>query len=93
LRPGPCVRLSVIDTGQGMPAAILRRALEPFFTTKPPGYGSGLGLTMVDGFVRQAGGRLGLASAPGQGTRVNLYFPALAARPRTASSSEGGANI
>ncbi|MGE0241329.1 MAG: response regulator, partial [Parvibaculaceae bacterium] len=59
LRPGPCVRLSVIDTGQGMPAAILRRALEPFFTTKPPGYGSGLGLTMVDGFVRQAGGRLG----------------------------------
>lgn len=93
LRPGPYVLLSVIDTGQGMPTAILRRALEPFFTTKAPGYGSGLGLTMVDGFVRQAGGRLGLASSPGQGTRVNLYFPALAARPLAASSSEGGANI
>ena len=78
LRPGPHVLLSVIDTGQGMPAAILRRALEPFFTTKPPGYGSGLGLTMVDSFVRQAGGRLGLSSTQGQGTRVNLYFPALA---------------
>jgi signal transduction histidine kinase len=93
LRPGPYVLLSVIDTGQGMPAAILRRALEPFFTTKPPGYGSGLGLTMVDGFVRQTGGRLGLASSPGQGTRVNLYFPALTARRPVASSSEGGANI
>lgn len=93
LRPGPYVLLSVIDTGSGMPPAIQRRALEPFFTTKPPGYGSGLGLTMVDSFVRQAGGRLGLSSGPGQGTRVNLYFPALAASPFAASSSEGGANI
>lgn len=92
LRPGPYVLLSVIDTGNGMPAAILRRALEPFFTTKPPGYGSGLGLTMVDGFVRQAGGRIGLASAQGQGTRVNLYFPAFTARPAP-SSSEEAANI
>lgn len=93
LRPGPYVLLSVIDTGSGMPPAIQRRALEPFFTTKPPGYGSGLGLTMVDSFVRQAGGRLGLSSGPGRGTRVNLYFPALAASPLAASSSEGGANI
>lgn len=93
LRPGPYVLLSVIDTGQGMPPAIQRRALEPFFTTKPSGYGSGLGLTMVDSFVRQAGGRLGLSSGPGQGTRVNLYFPALAASPLAASSSDGGANI
>lgn len=92
LRPGPYVLLSVIDTGNGMPAAILRRALEPFFTTKPPGYGSGLGLTMVDGFVRQAGGRIGLASPQGQGTRVNLYFPAFTARPAP-SSSEEAANI
>lgn len=93
LRPGSYVRLSVIDTGQGMPPAILARALEPFFTTKAPGYGSGLGLTLVDSFVRQAGGRLGLSSTPGEGTRINLYFPALAARARTGSSSEGGANI
>lgn len=90
LRPGPYVLLSVIDTGQGMPPAIARRALEPFFTTKPPGYGSGLGLTMVDGFVRQAGGRIGLTSTQGQGTRINLYFPALTAKP---SPSPGGANI
>ncbi|WP_119268340.1 response regulator [Taklimakanibacter deserti] len=93
LRPGPYVLLSVIDSGLGMPAAIQRRALEPFFTTKPPGYGSGLGLTMVDGFVRQAGGRLGLTSAAGEGTRVNLYFPALTARRPAPSSSEGGANM
>lgn len=93
LRPGPYVLLSVIDTGQGMPTAILRRALEPFFTTKAPGYGSGLGLTMVDSFVRQAGGRLGLSSSPGQGTRVNLYFPALAMRFLADPSSSGGANI
>lgn len=92
LRPGPYVVLSVIDSGQGMAPAILRRALEPFFTTKAPGYGSGLGLTMVDGFVRQAGGRLGLSSSSG-GTRVNLYFPALAARPLANSSSDGGANM
>lgn len=81
LRPGPYVLLSVIDTGEGMPPAIARRALEPFFTTKPPGYGSGLGLTMVDGFVRQAGGRIGLTSMQGRGTRINLYFPALTAKP------------
>ncbi len=90
LRPGPYVLLSVIDTGQGMPPAIARRALEPFFTTKPPGYGSGLGLTMVDGFVRQAGGRIGLASTLGRGTRINLYFPALTAKP---SPSPGAANM
>ncbi len=93
LHPGPHVLLSVVDDGQGMPPAILRRALEPFFTTKPTGYGSGLGLTMVDGFVRQAGGRLGLSSVPGHGTRINLYFPALATKPRAGSSSGGGANI
>lgn len=76
LLPGRYVLLSVRDTGQGMPVAVRRRALQPMFTTKPPGQGSGLGLSMVDGFVRQAGGRLGILSTPGKGTSVNLYLPA-----------------
>lgn len=76
LLPGPYVLLSVTDTGQGMPLAVRRRALQPLFSTKPPGQGSGLGLAMVDGFVRQAGGRLGIVSTPGKGTCINLYLPA-----------------
>ncbi len=76
LLPGRYVLLSVRDTGHGMPVAVRRRALQPMFTTKPPGQGSGLGLSMVDGFVRQAGGRLGILSTPGKGTSVNLYLPA-----------------
>ncbi|WP_048648219.1 response regulator [Nitratireductor soli] len=76
LLPGRYVLLSVTDTGQGMPLAVRRRALQPLFSTKPPGQGSGLGLPMVDGFVRQVGGRLGIVSAPGKGTCINLYLPA-----------------
>jgi signal transduction histidine kinase len=58
-----------------MPVAVRRRALEPLFTTKAAGKGSGLGLPMVDGFVRQSGGRLGISSTPDEGTRINLYLP------------------
>lgn len=75
LLPGAYVLLSVTDTGKGMPLAVRRRALEPLFSTKPAGEGNGLGLAMVDGFVRQAGGRLGIVSAPGEGTSINLYLP------------------
>lgn len=75
LLPGAYVLLAVTDTGQGMPVAIRRRALEPLFSTKPSGEGNGLGLAMVDAFVRQAGGRLGIVSTPGEGTTINLYLP------------------
>ncbi|MDT3377209.1 response regulator [Labrys neptuniae] len=75
LLPGAYVLLSVTDTGKGMPLAVRRRALEPLFSTKPSGEGNGLGLAMVDAFVRQAGGRLGIVSTPGEGTTINLYLP------------------
>lgn len=72
---GTYVRLDLTDTGAGMTAAILARASEPFFTTKPTGQGTGLGLAMASGFAQQSGGGFALRSAPGQGTTVTLWFP------------------
>jgi PAS domain S-box-containing protein len=74
---GTYVAFCVADTGMGMPPDVQARALEPFFTTKEAGKGSGLGLSMVYGFVKQSGGRLDIDSQPGEGTRVSLRFPAL----------------
>ena len=70
-----CVVLSVSDTGEGMDETTLRRALEPFFTTKGLGKGTGLGLSMAHGMTEQLGGRLRLASRLGQGTTVELWLP------------------
>lgn len=75
LAPGPYVVLSLSDTGAGMTTEAVARAVEPFYTTKPPGAGSGLGLSMVYRFVQQAGGGLGIDSAPGAGTRVFIVLP------------------
>ncbi|MGN6521387.1 MAG: PAS domain S-box protein [Dokdonella sp.] len=75
LAAGHYVIVSVADTGTGMPADVLARALEPFFTTKDAGRGSGLGLSMVYGFARQSGGSMTIASELGYGTRVALYLP------------------
>jgi CheY-like chemotaxis protein len=69
------VVLSVEDTGAGMAPETIERALEPFFTTKPAGQGSGLGLSMVYGFATQSGGRLEIESELGRGARVKLYLP------------------
>lgn len=72
---GDYVMLSVTDSGEGMPDAVLRRATEPFFTTKDVGQGSGLGLSMVQGFASQSGGALRITSAVGRGTTVTIYLP------------------
>ena len=69
------VRLSIVDNGSGMSAEVVERAVEPFFTTKPMGQGTGLGLSMTYGFVRQSGGQLRVLSVPGEGTRIELLLP------------------
>ena len=75
LPPGQYVTLSVGDTGTGMAPEVARRAFDPFFTTKPIGMGTGLGLSMIHGFVQQSGGEARIESAPGQGTTVWLFLP------------------
>ncbi len=73
----PCIRLTVADTGGGIPPSIQEKVFEPFFTTKPMGSGTGLGLAQVYGFTRQSGGETQIESSPGSGTRIHLLFPLL----------------
>jgi PAS domain S-box-containing protein len=75
LPAGQYVQLSVRDTGAGMTAEVIARAFDPFYTTKPIGEGTGLGLSMVYGFVRQSGGQAHIRSQPGQGAEVRLLLP------------------
>ncbi|WP_339495554.1 hybrid sensor histidine kinase/response regulator [Pseudomonas sp. RA_105y_Pfl2_P56] len=74
ITPGDFVRVAVSDTGPGIPPQMLEQVFEPFFTTKADGQGTGLGLSMVFGFVKQSGGHVEIDSTPGEGTCVQLYF-------------------
>ncbi len=81
---GSFVIVSVADNGTGMPDTVRERAFEPFFTTKEVGKGSGLGLSMVHGFITQSGGYVRIDSAPGRGTEVQLYLPGVRQAPNLA---------
>ena len=99
--PGQYVLLAVTDTGAGMPPEVLAHVVEPFFTTKGPGKGSGLGLSMIYGFAKQSGGHLEIYSELAQGTTVKLYLPraqqgtdqATAAQPAQRASLRGEETI
>ncbi len=88
---GAYVRVSVTDTGQGMGPDTQKHVFEPFFTTKPPGRGTGLGMAMVYGFVRQCGGHVTVYSEIGLGTTIALYFPVLQGEPPTMRVVEAAA--
>jgi PAS domain S-box-containing protein len=92
LKPGSYICLSVRDTGEGMDEATLRRAMEPFFTTKGPGKGTGLGLSMVHGIAEQSGGWFNLRSRKGDGTTAELWLPVAEGQTPAIGRSERRSN-
>jgi PAS domain S-box-containing protein len=93
LASGHYLQLSVIDTGKGMAPDILKKAIEPFFSSKPLGKGTGLGLSMVHGLAVQLGGALQLSSTVGKGTTATLILPVATAAPEAESPAQAPAKV
>jgi len=91
MRPGAYVRISVTDTGIGMSQETIEKAFEPFFTTKPVGQGTGLGLSMIYGFIRQSEGYTKITSELSRGTAVNLFLPRYGGEPAVGAPHDAGA--
>jgi len=89
IAPGGFARIGVVDTGTGMAPEVLEKAVEPFFTTKPVGAGTGLGLSMVHGFAHQSGGFVRIDSTPDVGTRVDIYLPRAIEAHAAATDADG----
>ncbi|MDJ0876253.1 MAG: ATP-binding protein [Desulfobacterales bacterium] len=93
IEPGPYLRLTVADTGKGMPPDVLQRIFEPFFTTKEMGKGTGMGLSVVHGIVRAHGGAIAANSTPGQGSRFDIYLPKASVSDRQPAAEQQAAIV
>lgn len=93
INPGRYVKISVSDTGTGIPKNILDRVFDPYFTTKAPGEGTGLGLSVVHGIVKSHNGEIKIYSEVGKGTSVNVYLPCIMESQKTGATTHSGSGV